>query len=303
MEQLSFTYEMSEEAKAKKQALLAALKQDTRVLAFLKEHNLHEDALASHSGMFQQWIETLDTCAHCQGLAFCPFQPRGHYLELTYDGLFTYGWKPCAYHRDERMRFAHEKQYSVMDFARSDLSIDLTQVPLQQESKEYRDVFTHVMSHLLQERNERGIYLCGPPGVGKSYLCIGIANYYAKRGTRCAFVNVPHLISSLKRLFHDNDAMEELLSQITHAPIAVFDDIGGESVTAWSRDDVLLPLLDARMNQHRLTYFTSNYTIMELQERYALANAKNSEPVAALRLVERVKALSGEKILKGRSRR
>ena len=50
-------------------------------------------------------------------------------------------------------------------------------------------------------------------------------------------------------------------------------------------------------------YFTSNYTMGELEARYALGNGKNAEPVAALRLLERVKALSGEKILKGRSRR
>lgn len=97
--------------------------------------------------------------------------------------------------------------------------------------------------------------------------------------------------------------MEELLAKIAKAKVVVFDDIGGESVTAWSRDDVLLPLLDERMNSHRLTYFTSNYTMAELQQRYSSLQAKKSDPVAALRLLERVKALSAEKMLKGRSRR
>lgn len=302
MEELSFTYELSEAAREKKEALVASLKKDARVLSFLKENGLDESWLLSHSGMFQQWLQTLGVCAHCQGLRFCRFQPQGHYLDLAYDGLLTYAFRPCAYHKDERMRSAHAKHYCVMDFDRRDLPIDLTTLPLQQESKEYREVVLHVLSHLL-EGASRGIYLCGPPGVGKTYLCIGITNYYARAGKRCAFVNVPHLISSLKRLFQDSDAMEALLSRIAHAEIAVFDDIGGESVTPWSRDDVLLPLLDERMNAHRPTYFTSNYTMGELEARYALGNGKNAEPVAALRLLERVKALSGEKILKGRSRR
>ena len=145
--------------------------------------------------------------------------------------------------------------------------------------------------------------LVGPPGVGKSYLCIGVCNYFARQGSTCAFVNVPRLVSQLKRLFQDNEAMEELLAKIAKAKVVVFDDIGGESVTAWSRDDVLLPLLDERMNSHRLTYFTSNYTMAELQQRYSSLQAKKSDPVAALRLLERVKALSAEKMLKGRSRR
>lgn len=303
MEELSFTYELSEEAKAKKQALIDSLKKDKRVLSFLRKNDLDDTWIVSHSGTFRQWLQTLDACANCQGLRFCRFQPQGYYLDLLYDGLLTYASRPCAYHMDEHARFAHAKQYRVMDFDRIDLTIDLTSLPLQQESKEYREVVTHVLSHLLEEERSRGIYLCGPPGVGKTYLCIGITNHYARQHQRCAFVNVPHLISSLKRMFQDSDAMEELLAKIASADVAVFDDIGGESVTAWSRDDVLLPLLDERMNAHRLTYFTSNYTMEELQVRYALGNGKNNEPVAALRLLERVKALSGEKILKGRSRR
>ena len=62
-------------------------------------------------------------------------------------------------------------------------------------------------------------------------------------------------------------------------------------------------LLDARMNHHRLTYFTSNYTMEELQARFAAAQGRQKEAVAALRVLERVKALSVEKKLKGRSRR
>ena len=41
--------------------------------------------------------------------------------------------------------------------------------------------------------------------------------------------------------------MEARLRSIRNAEVVVFDDIGGESVTAWSRDDILLPLMDARM--------------------------------------------------------
>ena len=92
--------------------------------------------------------------------------------------------------------------------------------------------------------------------------------------------------SKLKRLFQDNEAMEELLAKIAKAKVVVFDDIGGESVTAWSRDDVLLPLLDERMNSHRLTYFTSNYTMAELQQRYSSLQAKK---VIRLRLSDCLK--------------
>ncbi len=303
MEAVSFDYAMSEEAKAKKTALIERLLHDAHVRSFLKTHGLPDAFVHTHSGTFQQWLQTVEQCEHCKGLSFCPFHPKGYFLDLTYDGILTYGSKPCAYYKDERLRYAHQKRYRVMDFALEDLCIDLGRLSLQNESKEYREVVMHVLSHLGKERQEKGIYLSGPPGVGKTYLSIGITNYYAKQGKNCVFVNVAHLISSLKRLFQDNEAMENLYQRIVSADVAVFDDIGGESVTAWSRDDVLLPLLDERMNRHLLTYFTSNYTMEELQEKYRSFSSKGSEPVAALRLLERVKALSEEKILKGRSRR
>ena len=157
MEELSFTYELSEAAREKKEALVASLKKDARVLSFLKENGLDESWLLSHSGMFQQWLQTLDVCAHCQGLCFCRFQPQGHYLDLAYDGLLTYAFRPCAYHKDERMRSAHAKHYCVMDFDRRDLPIDLTTLPLQQESKEYREVVL-----LCQSRKALRVCQCAP---------------------------------------------------------------------------------------------------------------------------------------------
>lgn len=303
MDAVSFDFELDEKARAKKTKLVEELLKDPHVVSFARQHRLDAQYIADHSGTFQQWIQTKQACEACQGLTFCRFEPRGHYLDLMYDGLLTYGLKPCAYYKDERLRYAHEKNYRVMDFDHDDLSIDLASLPLNNESKEYRDVVMYVMKHLLDPQYREGVYLAGPPGVGKSYLCIGVCNYFARKGSTCAFVNVPRLVSQLKRLFQDNDAMEELLAKIVKAKVVVFDDIGGESVTAWSRDDVLLPLLDERMNSHRLTYFTSNYTMDELQQRYSSLHAKKSDPVAALRLLERVKALSAEKMLKGRSRR
>ncbi len=303
MEEVSFDIVMSEAAKAAKEALVRRLHKEPRVLAFLRDHQLDEAFIDTHSGMLKQWLDTLDHCGRCQGLAFCVHEPRGHYLDLTYDGILAYGLRACAHYNDERARLSHQRHYAVMDFAKQDLRIDLTTLDVSKESAEYKEVYSALIAHLLQEKKERGFYLAGPPGVGKSYLCIGICNYFARKGLRVAFVNVPHLISSLKLLFSDSEAMEEKLTRISDADVAVFDDIGGESMTAWSRDEVLLTLLDARMNHHRLTYFTSNYTMDELQARFALANGRHKEAVAALRVLERVKALSVEKKLKGRSRR
>ncbi len=119
------------------------------------------------------------------------------------------------------------------------LLVDVTCLSLQHEAVEYKTAVAKVIDLLMNEHPQKGLYLWGKPGAGKSWLAAGMCNYYAKQEKRVAFVNVPKLISDLKLLFHEPDAMEARLRSIRNAEVVVFDDIGGESVTAWSRDDIL----------------------------------------------------------------
>ena len=56
------------------------------------------------------------------------------------------------------------------------------------------------------------------------------------------------------------------------------------------------------MEKRRLTIFTSNYSMEELKQRLCAAASKSSEPVAAERLLERIRALSCEIFIKGETR-
>jgi len=48
--------------------------------------------------------------------------------------------------------------------------------------------------------------------------------------------------------------------------------VGGESVTAWSRDEILLPLLNHRLDQNLTTIFISEFAIEQLPLLYTLQN-------------------------------
>ena len=74
-------------------------------------------------------------------------------------------------------------------------------------------------------------------------------------------------------------------------------------MTAWSRDEILLPIMNERMEKHKLTYFTSNYTLAQLEEHFTTDSRGNSDPIKANRLIERIKALTFEKNVKGCNRR
>ena len=104
-------------------------------------------------------------------------------------------------------------------------------------------------------------------------------------------------------LFQDNEAFERKVRGLKQIDILVLDDIGGESVTGWSRDEILLPLLDERMEKGKVTLFTSNYSWKELKARLTVTSNALQEPMAAKRLLDRIEALSCEVFIKGSSRR
>ena len=82
----------------------------------------------------------------------------------------------------------------------------------------------------------------------------------------------------------------------------LLDDIGAEKVTEWSRDEILGTILQYRMNNNKVTFFTSNLSLKELELN--LAGTKwEIDVIKARRIIERIKYLSTEMQLLGENRR
>lgn len=303
MDEVNLKFELNEQQKQWKEQLYQRLLQNDHVLAWLKKYELPASFVYEHTGKFSDWLSDVEKCDHCPGLEFCAQKIKGQYMDLYMDGFLNFGVHRCDYFKAYEQGISHGAYYIDSKLSQDQLLIDLSNIDLNKEAKEYKLNIAHIVALIENEHPQKGLYLWGKPGVGKSYLAAGITNYYTKHKVRCAFLNVPKFIAELKMLFHDHDAMEQKLRSLRNVNVLVMDDIGGESVTAWSRDDILLPLLDDRMEHHKLTFFTSNYQMCELKERYVMTSNKVSEPMAAERLLERIRTLSCEEFVKGESRR
>ena len=69
--------------------------------------------------------------------------------------------------------------------------------------------------------------------------------------------------------------------------VLILDDIGGESITSWSRDDILLPLLNARIDQHLTTIFISEFSLEQLPLLYTI----QKDHLKAEKLISKMKEL------------
>lgn len=302
MEKIKFEISLSDEQKAYKDKLFKEMMKNKHVIAFMKEYNVDKAYIYDHCGKISDWVKQCEICDRCVGLDFCKMSMKGHFRDLLIDdGLLIEEMHRCQYQKNQDALYAHQEQYKIFDAKSHYLLIDMEEFDPAKETNTYMKAVDKAVDFL--ENPQKGLYLYGQPGVGKTYLMAGITNRLAKKGRKIAFVNVPKYLSELKMLFKDAEAFDRKVRSLKRIDILVLDDIGGESVTAWSRDEILLPLLDERMEKGKITLFTSNYSMKELEERLTITNNTLQEPMAAKRLLDRIKALSCELFVKGSSRR
>ena len=145
------------------------------------------------------------------------------------------------------------------------------------------------MDSYLKNKSGKGLYLSGSFGSGKTYLIAALFNELAKKNISSALVYYPELLRSLKSSFGSD--YEERFDFIKTVPLLLLDDIGAENTTAWSRDEVLGPILQYRMEEELPTFFTSNLSLKELENALSITS-NGSEKVKAKRIIERIKQLT-----------
>ena len=99
----------------------------------------------------------------------------------------------------------------------------------------------------------------------------------------------PEFLRSLKASFQTD--YNEKFNYIKKSPLLLLDDIGAENTSNWSRDEVLGPILQYRMEEDLPTFFTSNLTIEELENALSTTQS-GSDRVKARRIIERIKQLT-----------
>ncbi|CDQ39350.1 MULTISPECIES: primosomal protein DnaI [Virgibacillus] len=139
---------------------------------------------------------------------------------------------------------------------------------------------------------EKGIYFYGPFGVGKTYFLGALANKLKELQLSSTIIYMPEFVREMKASMKD-DSINKKLDYFKKADVLMLDDIGAEMQSSWFRDEILGSLLQYRMMEGLPVFFTSNYSMEELESH--LAQTKTGvETVKAGRIIERMKQISKE---------
>jgi DNA replication protein DnaC len=107
----------------------------------------------------------------------------------------------------------------------------------------------------------RGLFLEGPPGVGKTHLAVAVLKQIIQTtGARGLFYDTRDLLRVIRSTYDPAIRTTELevLRPVMTADLLVLDDLGAEKTSEWVGETMNL-IVNTRYNERRLTMFTSNF--------------------------------------------
>ena len=149
---------------------------------------------------------------------------------------------------------------------------------------------------------KKSLYVFGDFGVGKSFLLAALAHDLSEKySVATTMIHYPSFVVNVKNAIQSGQVKAEI-DTVKKADILILDDIGAEQHSPWVRDDVLQVILQHRMQENLPTFFTSNFSLSDLEKRLSQGKA-GDESWQAKRVMERIRFLAKEVHLEGENRR
>ena len=263
---------------------------------FIKENGLSDAFVSDNSGTFLRVLRSREACRNCSGLEECCQPSKGERLVLTYDQVLIEEVEYCDHALQKLGKDPLRNRYVYCDVPENLITLDLNSVRYTEDQKQ---LYLRLAA-ILHKKTDRGLYVSGDLGTGKTYLCTALANSLVRNGEKVAFVKVSNFFNEMKSYYGSaSEMIDRNIAVLKNAAYLFLDDIGSETVSEFVRDDILFRILDHRMENRKMTIFTSNLNKEELLKHYQYDRREKSNLMNARRLMERIDILSDSFVLSG----
>lgn len=270
---------------------VASLKNDD-FKKLVNKLKLKDEVAMKYTSKLERTVKELNNCKNCKNLFECKNEINGciYYPNKNSDSL-DFNYVACKYKNKELEALSLNKSTffgmnsELKKASMSNIDInDKNRIEIIKWLKNFYDEFP---------QNKKGLFLHGSFGSGKTYLISALFNELSKKKYNAILIYFPEMLSKLKGSFDNKEdgSFNDLMNDLKTSDLLLIDDIGAETVTNWSRDEILGTILQYRMENNLSTFFTSNLNINELENHLTIS--KNSvDKVKARRIIERIKQLT-----------
>lgn len=228
------------------------------------------------------YIDEISNCKKCKSLESCKNKTKG--IMPVFDGG-ELKYSSCEYQNIES-RKGNVNSVFASNYL-SDASFDKFDISTPARVK----VLSYAKSVVDSAKsNKQGLYIYGNFGTGKTYFLSALANELAQKNVKSIIVFMPDLSRNLKNAMNEN-LLESRVNLLKDIDVLMLDDLGGEMITSWLRDEIIAPIIQYRMLYNKPTYITSNLDYALLREHFA-ATKDDLDNIKSNRILERIKQMT-----------
>jgi len=279
------------------------LLEDEEIKEFLLRHpTLSQEEINKSLIKLYEYKTQSKQCDHCASLGECKnmiqgyspiLQVENNEIHIRYEKCHT----RLMYEKEQEQQKLIRSLYMPKEILEAKLS-DI------EKDNERTNALVKIYEFLNQAKTSlpnKGLYLHGIFGVGKTFLLGALANELKKFNISSTIIYMPEFVREIKASLKD-DSVNEKIEFFKKADILMLDDIGAELQSAWFRDEILSSILQYRMMEGLPVFFTSNLSLQQLEEHLA-ATRSGTEKLKAGRIIQRIQQVSDIVHVAGYNRR
>lgn len=246
--------------------LCLALKSDSDVYESLKPLGLTNKDVRDNIGKLADYQEDFNVCKKCPGFDKCPKNIKHISMYVYKDGSYlTTRSEPCKKYME---KLVVDSKYLISDFPDEWKESVLKKLDLSENRRPLIKEFVNIA----KGKSHRWLFVKGNRKVGKSYVLVTFANEFVALGLGPVAV-----ISASKQLkeiadiaYSDKESFNKAIEILSNVPLLVIDDFGQEYKNEFIRDQIVIPVLNERSHNEKATFFSSEFSIKEIQQLYSI---------------------------------
>ena len=194
----------------------------------------------------------------------------------------TYGYKPCVCAEAVKQRKLHEqREQRAKEISKQrdrDMNYADAGIPKRYILESY------IVPDSIMRNAQRGLYIYGPVGTGKTYTAAAVAKTLIDGGASVQFTNIVKLLEEVRDTYSRTKSTQAVIAKYVKCDHLFIDDIGKENATTDALA-IIYRIVDERWSACKPTSYTSNYPRAELVKKLS---EKQNDKITALSIVSRL---------------